>query len=370
MMKNTLWAIGTSILLAGSVVAGTAHDDAADAAYNDGWQGGDNGGSGFGDWILGDWATNGADRAAIGSSTVNGGASTIDTSGKAFSLQNVDGTNEFIVVYRYLNESLTPGQTFSFDMDVNWRNGYKGFRARDVGEVNIFQIEVGNFDGDDGTRVSEVVGGSVDLGNDYQEDTQYHVAFEQTTTTGGTWSVTRSGGLADSDSGTYTGKVNSIELYSIFTSSDDQSRIYYNNFDVSYTPGFDHYAAWTNQYSLSGADAAYDADPDGDGMKNLMEFSVGRDPNNDEGGFRAPEYHGNSTNGLVYVYTRYNDEVAAVMKVDYSLVLAGDLTMPSWETNGFVELPPVHLFEDLVTVTNYVPTTNGISFATLQVEAL
>ncbi|MDF7823701.1 hypothetical protein P4B35_06720 [Pontiellaceae bacterium B12227] len=365
-MKNTLWTCGIAMLMAGSVVAGTAHDNAADAAYDDGWQNYDNGGSGFGAWVMGYWATNGVDRVGIGSSVDNGGASSIDTNSRSFYIHNVDGTNEFIVVYRYLNQDLAPGHTFSFDMDINWRNGYKGFRARDVGESRFFEIEVGNND----TRV--IASGVTNfIGSEYNEDTQYHIAFEQSTSTGGTWKVTRSGGLSDFDSGTYIGKVNSIELYSIFTESGDQNAIYYNNFDVSYTPGFDHYGAWTNQYSLSGSDADYDADPDNDGMKNLEEFSVGRSPINDEGpSWRAPEYHGNSTNGLVYVYTRYNEEKAAAMNLDYSLVISDELVDPAWETNGFVELPPVHLFGDLVTVTNYVPTTDAAAFATLQVEAL
>lgn len=369
-MKKALWTLGVTIVFAGSVVAGTANDDAADSAYDDGWQNFDNGGYGFGSWVMGYWATNGVDRIGMGSSTNNGGSSSIDTGGRSFYIQNVDGTNEFIAVYRYLTDDMVAGQTFSFDMDINWRNGYKGFRARDVGEITIFQIEVGNFDGDDGTRVTEAVAGNTDIGDAYDGDTQYHVALEQTSATGGTWKVTRSGGLSDFDTGTYTGKVSSIELYSIFTSSDDQSQIYYNNFDVSYTPGFDHYGSWTNQYNLSGADAAEDADPDNDGMKNLIEFSVGRNPTIDEGGFRAPEYLGTTTNGLEYVYTRYNEDVAADLGIDYSLVLTEDLVSPAWATNGFVELSPAFLWADLVTVTNYVPTTNGVAFATLQVESL
>jgi len=45
-------------------------------------------------------------------------------------------------------------------------------------------------------------------------------------------------------------------------------------------------------------------------------------------------------------------------------------TSPSWETNGFIELPPVYLWGDFVTVTNFIPTTNAASFATLQIESL
>ena len=370
MIKNILWACGFSMLLAGSVLAGTAHDDAADAAYDDGWQNLDNGGTGFGSWVMGVWATNGVDRIGIGSSIDNGGSSSIDTGGRSFYLDDVDQTNEYIEVFRYLNQVQKQGQTFSFDMDVNWRDGFKGIWLRDVGEVNIFRIEVGDRGEGHATYVDQVVGGATNIGSSYNEDTQYHIALEQTSTTGGTWSVTRSGGISDFDTGTYTGKVASLQVFSSSATSNIQNRIYYNNLDVSYTPGFDHYAAWTNQYNLSGADADYDADPDNDTMKNLLEFSVGRNPTNNEGTFRAPEYLGNSSNGLVYVYTRYNDETAAGMKLDYSLVLTDNLTPPSWETNGFVELPPVHLFEDLVTVTNYVPTTNDMTFATWQVEAL
>jgi hypothetical protein len=371
-MKNTLWTFGLSILLAGSVIAGTAHDDAADSAYDDGWQHMDNGGYGFGAWVMNAWSNSSAAYFGIGSSTANGGGSNIDTSGESFRIMNSTDTNDYIEVFRYLNSALEAGQTFSFDMDVNWREpAFKGIRLRDDGDVTIFRLEVGEWDGQpSGTWVADVAGVNTQIHTDYHEDTQYHVALEQTSSTGGTWSVTRSGGLSDLDSGSYTGKVSSFQLYSSLASSDAQQDIYFNSFDVSYTPGFDHYAAWTNQYNLSGADAAMDADPDSDTMKNLLEFSLGRDPTFDEGTFRAPEYKGNSSNGLVYVYTRYNHEKAAAMNVDYSLVLTDSLTIPSWETNGFVELPPVFLWGDLVTVTNYVPTTNATKFATLQVEAL
>lgn len=42
----------------------------------------------------------------------------------------------------------------------------------------------------------------------------------------------------------------------------------------------DPYAAWASQNSLSGGDAAKDADPDKDGLKNLAEYECGLDPNN------------------------------------------------------------------------------------------
>ncbi|VGO15021.1 hypothetical protein PDESU_03601 [Pontiella desulfatans] len=369
-MKNKMWTLGFSIVLAGSVMAGSAHDDASDPAYADGWQNYDNGGYGFGAWVMGYWATNGVDRIGIGSATNNGGwyaTNNIDTSARSFRIMNADGTSGYIEVLRYLNTDLEAGQNFSFDFDVNWRNGWKGLRVRGEDDSTpIFLIEVG---GDDGTFVDNVDGGRTNIGSAHSDDTQYHVVLEQTSAAGGTWTATRTGGITDSDTGTYAGKMSSIQLFSDGVSSDQWSDIYFNNFDVSYTPGFDHYAAWTNQYNLSGADAAMDADPDGDTMKNLLEFSVGRNPTYDEGGYRAPEFLGNSTQGLVYVYTRYNDEVAAAYGLDYSLVLADNLTA-AWETNGFVELPPVHLWGDLVTVTNYVPTTDPAAFATLRVESL
>jgi autotransporter-associated beta strand protein len=53
-----------------------------------------------------------------------------------------------------------------------------------------------------------------------------------------------------------------------------------NNIELQYTAGGgDTYETWASAKGLAGPDAAFDADPDGDGIKNGMEFILGGEPN-------------------------------------------------------------------------------------------
>lgn len=230
-MKKVLMItmMGLSSILLFEADASVAFDSAADAAYSDGWQDGDNGGSGFGGWIFGGSA---AGHASIQSSTVNGGLSSIDSAGVSFSLLDSDNSGNFIDIFRYLNTDLQVGETFSMDMDINWRGGYKGFRIRDADDAtSIFQIEVGNWGDGDATWVS-ANGSDYDIGRDYSDNTQYHISLEQTSAAGGIWAVTRSGGLSDVDSGAYSGTASSIQLYSGWAGSDIYQGLSYNNLSV------------------------------------------------------------------------------------------------------------------------------------------
>jgi autotransporter-associated beta strand protein len=47
------------------------------------------------------------------------------------------------------------------------------------------------------------------------------------------------------------------------------------------------FESWASAHSLSGANAALTADPDGDGLSNLAEYAFGRDPNATDGGALA-----------------------------------------------------------------------------------
>ncbi|NBS55181.1 hypothetical protein EBT23_06475 [bacterium] len=90
---------------------------------------------------------------------------------------------------------------------------------------------------------------------------------------------------------------------------------------------------WANQNGLSGADAAPDADPDGDGMSNLMEFCLGLSPTNSSGaggGFVMTNGPGNTVS-MTYLRAK------GVTGVTPAVQACGDLSGTNWGTNGVVE---------------------------------
>jgi hypothetical protein len=114
--------LALSILAVASMLQGApiAFDNASQPAYDDGWQSGDNGGSGFGPWSF-----SGNGTAGIGSSTANGDAQPptgdIDSAGsRAWSLahSNVPFTFPGLTAIRPLTGSLAVGQHILFDADA------------------------------------------------------------------------------------------------------------------------------------------------------------------------------------------------------------------------------------------------------------
>jgi hypothetical protein len=211
-------------------------DDASRSAYADGWDSLDDGSlnDGLGGWVFGGSATTGT-TAVIASSASNGGATTIDTAGASFGL--LDNGNEFVDVFRFLDDGdLLPGQNLSMDLDVNFRGGFKGIRVRGADDTtSIFRFEIGNDGGGDDYIVYDAATGNGSVGDAYSDDTIFNIELAQTSETGGTWTVTRSGGVTDLDTGTYTGSVSSFQLYSTNAGSIDtaEQAIYYNNIAVT-----------------------------------------------------------------------------------------------------------------------------------------
>jgi hypothetical protein len=186
-------------------------DLASDPAYDDGWQTGDDGGTAatFGPWNL---TSQGAQSGGfIGDSTTlnpgNTGAN-INTSGESFGLFGHSGqTSEAFRDFGGL--SLEVDQTFSVELALNFRNGNKGFDLRDASDNVIFNFNIG---ADDYT-VNLAASGNGSIGSTYSADTEFALSFHQSSLTGGTWTITRSGGVADVDSGTYSGVAENIKLY-------------------------------------------------------------------------------------------------------------------------------------------------------------
>lgn len=124
-----LGLVGACALLAGSLSAApVASDSAADPVYDDGWQHGDNGGTGWGAWILENTAS--YQRHFIGNSAGNGDGDTsppvgdINTpgtaSGRAWGLGHFTPAGTLARVThadRPFGGDLSVGQTFSLDFD-------------------------------------------------------------------------------------------------------------------------------------------------------------------------------------------------------------------------------------------------------------
>ena len=95
-----------------------ASDNASQPAYADGWQAGDNGGSGFGPWTI---TSTAGGLTAIGSSTANGDmqppTGDIDSAGgRAWAISGVPQNNRLFAI-RPLTGALAVGQLLSFDVD-------------------------------------------------------------------------------------------------------------------------------------------------------------------------------------------------------------------------------------------------------------
>lgn len=210
-------------------------DDASAAVYADGWDNFDDGSinpAGLGGWVLGGGAVDPSTISIASSAGLGGGSGTIDSSGVAFKIHDTSGG--FVDMFRFIDPSgLNAGETLSIDMAVNFRGGFKGIDLRsDAGDATIFNFNIG----DDDYSVSQATTGNGSIGNAYSSDTVFNLSFSQTTLTGGTWSITRGGGVADFDSGTYSGRAKSIKLYSGSQGSFAEDALYVNNLLITAVP--------------------------------------------------------------------------------------------------------------------------------------
>lgn len=216
-------------------------DNASRPVYDDGIQNFDNGsttggGTGFGGWVFSGTTPGNFD---IASGTSNGGAGTIDVSSESFRLWDTDASGDFVDVFRSFDGGdLGVGQTFSFQMDVNFRDGFKGVRLRDTDDsTSIFRFEVGNPGSGDDYFVYDAATNNGSIGNTYSDDTTFTLVFTQTALTNGEWFITREGGVNDFDSGTYSGRISSFQLFTTQAGNNVNNAILYNNFSIVPEPG-------------------------------------------------------------------------------------------------------------------------------------
>jgi hypothetical protein len=220
-------------------------DNASRAVYDDGIQNFDNGsttgaGTGFGGWVFGGSASS-TNFNIASQSTLGGSSTAIDVSNESFRLTDVGNTGNFIDAFRFFDGGdLGIGQTFSFDIATNFRDGYKGFRLRDTDDsTNIFQFEVStdiDGGGTDGYAISNAATGNQTF-SAYDPNTIFSFAFTQTGALTGDWDITRSGGISANYSGTYSGQISSFQMYTFLAGTAAESALIFNNFSVVPEPG-------------------------------------------------------------------------------------------------------------------------------------
>jgi hypothetical protein len=97
-----------------------ADDNASNAAYNDGWTGGDNGGTGFGEWTQHAMSAANTESHAgffIANKTQNPDLNNVDIGEKAFGLYANGTAFEAAVAFRPIQKPLAAGESFSFLME-------------------------------------------------------------------------------------------------------------------------------------------------------------------------------------------------------------------------------------------------------------
>ncbi len=117
-MKKLLTAAVLSVALSSGALALEASDNAGNAAYSDGWIAGDNGGTGFGEWVFNNSQGSGSAGVFIGNPS-SAGVSGMSTTSFGF-FANPGGSGANAEVSRTFGSALSVGDTFSFQWGLNW----------------------------------------------------------------------------------------------------------------------------------------------------------------------------------------------------------------------------------------------------------
>lgn len=109
---------------------------------------------------------------------------------------------------------------------------------------------------------------------------------------------------------------------------------------------------WISLYPLSGADVLESADPDQDGLDNLLEFALGGNPAQ-----ASPEVIPTlamQENFAEYIYRGRSDPAAFQLK--YTMEINTNLTMNTWTTNGVNQAGTGAVVDGFRAVTNQIST--------------
>lgn len=230
--------INTSIvaILTASPLHAAAIIDIA-ANYGGVWGNGQNAGTGFLPWsIIGNNGGGLFSGSFIGSST--DGAGNINTGGVAFGLF-ANPAGAFVNADRAFVTTLSPGETFSFDLAVNFDNGAKGFNLYAGSQGQVFNFNLGS-----GASVSAGGGASLTAGpgagyNYGGNDAVINVEIQIMSTSQFAYLIGRTSSQGNQGtlfSGTVQGLVDDISGFRFYVSGTDdgaaQNNLYINNLSV------------------------------------------------------------------------------------------------------------------------------------------
>ena len=222
-----LLAIAAFALANTSIAATPGTDNADESAYQSGWSSGSNGGVGFKGWNLVLDGQGDAGGFFIGDSKKTGAAD-INVNSRAFGMFGHDKAKS-TDAYRSFDSPLDVGQSFSVEIQVNFRDGNKGFDLRGPDEKAIFNFNVGA----DDYVVHLATSGAGSIGNDYSNNTVFKLVFTQTSATGGTWTLVRSGGFSKTVNGTYSGVAAGFKFYASGTADVPENDLSFNNLAIA-----------------------------------------------------------------------------------------------------------------------------------------
>lgn len=244
-------AVAVALLLVPCVIpcfaAEVGTDSAKATAYAKEWtdkSDGTDSGDAFGPWYFVSTPKGSKDAGySIGDSRTlapDSHGANVNTDGKSFSLAGkrlAGGKNVEAAVYReFKGGGLSPGQTFSIDLAVNYRNGYKGIDLRSGEEGKSQRKTLLNFNvGGDAYTVSNAATGNGQITKQYKPDSRFHIEFKQTTEKGGSWTIKRNDGAGEGEqaTGTYEGVPTGIKLYCSGTDGGKEDMLYFNNLAIS-----------------------------------------------------------------------------------------------------------------------------------------
>ena len=122
---------------------------------------------------------------------------------------------------------------------------------------------------------------------------------------------------------------------------------------------------WAEQNELSGDDAAWGADPDGDGLNNLAEYALGGNPSSGDAAGVLPASTVDGTGRVEYIYRRRLDRIN--LGLTYTLNTSTDLSSTWTNAGAGHETGTAAIDETFESVTNSVPFTSGEGFIQLKI---
>jgi hypothetical protein len=236
MMKRLALGFCTIAIAGFAFAANPASDNATDTVYNDGWTTGDNGGTGFAAWTLGNNAT-GSSGFFIGSSANNGTSPSgnIDVSGESFGI--FANTGAVATANRsFTGGSMLAGQTFTLQLDNGFIDGGAsvGFNLLNASGTDRFTFQ---FIGGQASYVYNIGDGNNQSTSIGFTDGGLTVAFTLGNNNAFSLSVTPNGGSTSIFNGTLAASdITQVQLFNSNAGSGSSHDAFFNNLALTAVP--------------------------------------------------------------------------------------------------------------------------------------